>query len=115
MGHEVASRGGEASSFPLSMEEVQSVHAAMLSELRHRSDVLRVFAFPYGLAGSICSYCLFSVFHEQSHNLPFSRDLTPGSCPSAGALGGHTHCCGGMQGWGEIPDHLYPKELGVLH
>lgn len=81
MGHEVASRGGEASSFPLSMEEVQSVHAAMLSELRHRSDVLRVFAFPYGLAGSICSYCLFSLsFMSKATIFP-----SPGISPQAPA------------------------------
>lgn len=85
MGHEAASRGHKASSFPLSMEEVQSGHAVMLLELRHHSAVLGVPALPYGLSGSICSYYLFSLpFRSKATTFP-----SPGISPQApaGVLG----------------------------
>jgi len=57
-----------------------------------------------------------SAFEEQSHSLPFSRDLASGCCLGVGATqGGHAHCCMGMRGWGGLPDHLHLRKFGVLH
>ena len=63
------------------MEEAQSGHAAVPQELGHRSAILGVRALPYGLAGSVCSYCPFS--------LPLTSKATtvpsPGISPQAPA------------------------------
>lgn len=90
--YEVASKGGEASSFPLPTEEARSGCAAMLQDLRHRSPVLGARALPYGLAGSVCSYCPFSLpLRNKATTLPSPGILPQAPAQVSGQRGEGTH------------------------